>query len=115
MDLINKVRKLENLHIVFWLIKDTCWMMELKLLGTLMIIPALFMAVYIIIHTRKTLEVFINAAILCWISANSYWMFVEFFFHNHYKHLSLIPFGLGFVLVAIYFFKHKQSQLGKAE
>ncbi len=84
-------------------------MLELKALGTLMIIPASFMAVFILFHTRKTLDAYINAAILCWITANSYWMFVEFFFQNQYKHLSLIPFGLGFVLVAIYFFKHKQN------
>jgi len=109
MDLLNKVKKLENLHIVFWLIKDTCWMLEYKLLGTIMIVPALFMAVYILFHTRHTLDVYINAAILCWITANSYWMFVEFFFQNQYKHLALIPFGLGFILVGIYFFKHRQS------
>lgn len=115
MDLINKIRKLENLHIVFWLIKDTCWMMEFKWLGTLMIIPALLMAFYLVLHTRRTLDVYINAAILCWITANSYWMFVEFFFQNQYKQFALIPFGLGFIFVGMYFFKHKQSQEVKAE
>ncbi len=111
MDLLNKVRRLENLHIVFWLIKDTCWMMEFKLLGALMIIPALFMAVFIVFHTRKSPDLYINLAILCWITANSYWMFVEFFMNNHHKHLALIPFCAGFLFVIVYYYRFRRSSL----
>lgn len=105
MELINKIRKLENLHIVFWLIKDTCWMLEVKWLGALMILPTIGVAVYIIMQTLKTREVLINAAILCWISANSFWMCMEFFNNNHSKNFAAIPFALGFIFVGLYYFK----------
>lgn len=115
MDLLSKIRRLENLHIVFWLIKDTCWMMEFKLLGAIMIIPALFMAIFIVYHTRQSIDLHINLAILCWISANSYWMFVEFFYNSHWKHLALIPFGLGFLFVIIYYLQQKRIAIQKPD
>lgn len=34
-------RKMENLHIVFWLFKDIAWCMFWKPLGMIMIIPTL--------------------------------------------------------------------------
>lgn len=105
MELFNKIRKLENLHIVFWLIKDTCWMLEIKWLGALMIAPTIGVAIYIIYHSLKTREVFINAAILCWISANSFWMCMEFFNQNHLKNYAAIPFALGFLFVAYYYLR----------
>ena len=103
--ILEKIRRFENLHIVFWLIKDSCWMLEWKLTGVLMIIPTLFLGVYLTIKTFKDREVFINAAVLCWICANSYWMVVEFYFNDAFKHLSGIPFGLGCVFVAIYYLR----------
>ncbi len=50
------IKKYENLHIVFWLIKDSCWMLELRWLGILMIIPTLTIALLIAFVTRKTVE-----------------------------------------------------------
>lgn len=73
------IRKHENLHIVFWLIKDSCWMLELRWLGILMIIPTLTIALLIVFITRKTVDLYINLGILFWICANSMWMYVEFF------------------------------------
>jgi hypothetical protein len=105
MQLPDRIRKHENLHIVFWLIKDSCWMLEIKWLGALMIGPALFMAIRITYITRNTLDFFINLAILFWISANSYWMISEFYFDNEGKNLAGIPFGLGFVAVGIFYYK----------
>lgn len=102
---IEKIRKYENLHIVFWLIKDTCWMLEVKWLGALMIIPTLFVAISIVIKTLKSPDLYINLAIFCWISANSFWMCMEFFFNNHFKNLAAIPFALGFIFVALYYVK----------
>ncbi len=106
MNLLDKIRKLENSHIVFWLLKDMCWMLELKVLGAIMIIPTLFLCVWIAIKTFKTNELFINLAILCWISANSFWMMMEFFNHSIYKNYAAIPFGLGFLFVGIFFVKN---------
>lgn len=106
MSTFEKIRKYENLHIVFWLIKDTCWMLEIKWLGALMIIPTLLVALYIVLKTRGSNDVFLNLAILCWISANSFWMCMEFFMNNEYKNYSGIPFALGFVFVGIFYFRH---------
>lgn len=110
-----KIRQYENLHIVFWLFKDSCWMLELKWVGAIMVAPTLLLCVWIIIKTFRSLEVFINIAILCWICANSYWMLVEFFANNAHKHLAAIPFGMGFLFVLIYFIKYyKQYRKEKA-
>jgi hypothetical protein len=105
MDLVDRLKKHENLHIVFWLIKDSCWMLEIKWLGTIMIAPAMGMAVWITYITRKLPEVYLNMAVLFWITANSYWMIIEFFNDNVYKNLAGIPFALGFVFVGIFYFK----------
>lgn len=105
MELIDKVKRQENLHILFWLIKDSCWMLEIKWLGALMVAPTIAIALWIIYITRKLPDVYINTAIFFWISANSYWMIVEFFFNNQYKFLAGVPFTLGFVCVGIYYFR----------
>ena len=80
-------------------------MMEWKVIGISMIIPTLALAVYLVIKTFHHNELFINAAVLCWIMANSYWMVVEFYFNETYIHFAAIPFILGFVFVAIYYLK----------
>lgn len=105
MELFAKIRKYENLHIVFWLIKDTCWMLELRWLGAFMMVPTLFLAIFIVIHSLKTPDVFINLAIFFWISANSFWMMMEFFNGNQLKNFAAIPFALGFLFVAIFYIK----------
>lgn len=105
MDLLDKIRKYESMHIVFWLIKDTCWMLELKWLGAIMMVPTLFLAVYIIYKTRGTKDVYLNTAILFWITANSFWMMMEFFNDNQYKYFASIPFGLGFLFVGIFYWR----------
>lgn len=105
MDLINRIRNYENIHIVFWLIKDTCWMLELKWLGALAMIPTLFVAIYIIFKTYHTKEVYINAAIFFWILANSFWMMMEFFNGDRYKYYASIPFALGFLFVSIFYYR----------
>src|SRR5687768_6533732 len=103
MHIGNDIRRFENLHIVFWLIKDTCWMLELKLLGMIMVLPAMYVALHIMIKSWRDNDVFINAAILCWITANSYWMIVEFFFEDRTRYLASIPFALGFIFVTIFY------------
>ena len=117
MELWEKIKKYESLHIVFWLIKDSCWMFEAKLLGVLMIIPTLSIAAYIIYITRKTTDLFLNLAILFWICANSFWMYSEFFNNGEYKLFASIPFGLGFIFVGIFYyqllFNKEESSLKK--
>lgn len=121
MDFFEKIRKVENLHIIFWLLKDMSWCMLWKELGVIMIIPTVSVSFYLIYFTRKNLtEFYHNIAVFCWILANSYWMISEFFgFDEHYinsfiqwKTLSIIPFGTGVLILAWYYlFVKKRKQL----
>lgn len=105
-------RKMENLHIVFWLFKDVAWCMGFEWLGTIMILPTLVISIVIAYRTRKYVsELCHNLAITLWIGANSFWMISEFFHFDHltiwgameYKHLALIPFTAGILVLAFYY------------
>lgn len=107
-----KYRKMENLHIVFWIFKDISWCLFWKPLGILMIIPTLVISIVIAYNNRKMVsELCHNLAITVWIMANSYWMVSEFLgFDEHivfgvvtYKHLALIPFFIGVIALAYYY------------
>lgn len=107
-----KYRKMENLHIVFWLFKDISWCMVWKPLGIIMIVPTLIVSIQIAWRTRQYMsELCHNLAITVWITANSYWMISEFagfdtkhLFGNYtYKHLAIIPFGIGILFLAFYY------------
>ena len=107
-----RFRKMENLHIVFWLLKDISWCMIWRPLGVAMIFPTLIIAIVITVRTRQYMsEVCHNIAIVVWIMANSYWMISEFlnfdtyplFGDFTYKHLAIIPFVLGILVLAYYY------------
>ena len=107
-----RFRRMENLHIVFWLFKDISWCMIWKPLGIAMIFPTLFFAILITIRTKEMVsELCHNLAIVFWITANSYWMISEFFSFDgigvygdiSYKYLSVIPFALGILVLAYYY------------
>ena len=107
-----RYRKLENLHIVFWLFKDISWCMIWRELGIIMIIPTLSVAIYIAYRTRNIKsELAHNLAVAFWISANSYWMISEFFGFDESKvfggyegkHLAMIPFIIGVIILAWYY------------
>ena len=84
---MNKQKHYENLHIPLWLLKDTCWAMEWKTAGIIMIIPTVLIALIITIkHLReKVKEFWISLAVLFWISGNSYWMICEFTNNEEFK------------------------------
>lgn len=113
-----KYRRMENMHIVFWLLKDISWCMVWKVLGIAMIIPTLAIAVMIAWRTREIAsERAHNLAILFWISANSFWMVSEFLhFDAHLfwgiegKHLALIPFAIGALILAWYYGVQKPKE-----
>lgn len=105
-------RKMENLHIVFWLLKDISWCLVWKPLGIIMIIPTLTIAIIISYRTKQFVsELCHNVAITVWILANSYWMVSEFLEFDEeiisgnitYKHLSIIPFTIGVLILAYYY------------
>lgn len=107
-----RFRKMENLHIVFWLFKDISWCMIWKPLGIAMIFPTLIIAIVISVRTRQLMsEVCHNVAIVFWITANAYWMISEFlefdtrplFADYTFKHIAIIPFVLGILMLAYYY------------
>jgi hypothetical protein len=99
-----KQRKSENLHIVFWLMKDISWCMLWRALGIFMIVPTLGAAILITWRARANRTDFAhNLAVVFWISANAWWMIAEFFEFDEAplwlgvsgRHFSMIPFALG--------------------
>lgn len=117
-----KYRRMENLHILFWLFKDVAWCMVWKPLGIVMIIPTLLISIIIAWRTRNMVsELCHNLAICLWISANSYWMVSEFLHLDHieiwhtytYKHIALIPFVMGLVSLAYYYLWYKPRHRGE--
>lgn len=100
-----RYRKVENLHIVFWLLKDLCWVMLWKPLGLIMIIPTIGAALLITWQTRHILsELLHNIAVAFWIIANSYWMLSEFFSKDDsLRYYAVIPFSLGIAVITWYY------------
>jgi hypothetical protein len=119
-----RFRKMENLHIVFWLVKDISWCMVWKPLGILMIFPTLIIAIIISVRTRQFVsELCHNVAIVFWITANAYWMVSEFLHFDEeilvgeisYKYAAVIPFGLGILVLAYYYLVWKPTHRGIQE
>jgi hypothetical protein len=115
-----RYRKMENMHIIFWLLKDISWCMIWKVLGIAMIFPTLIISIIIAWRTRELKsELAHNLAITFWISANSVWMLSEFFGFDTVlvwqgfegKHLALIPFAAGsFILLYYYLFQRRAEE-----
>ena len=115
-----RYRKLENLHIVFWLFKDISWCMIWRELGIIMIIPTLSIAIYIAYRTRNIKsELAHNLAVGFWISANAYWMISEFFGFDAIivwreftgKHMALIPFIIGAAILLYYYLIQRPKEV----
>ena len=102
----SRYRKIENLHIVFWLIKDLCWVMLWKPLGVIMIIPTIGAALLITWQTRQIKsELLHNVAVVFWITANAYWMLAEFYSNDDsLRYYAVIPFSLGLITIVYYYF-----------
>lgn len=99
-------RWMENGHILLWLVKDTCWALEFKPGGMIMIFPTVFVAFYITWRSRfMRAELYHNIAVCCWILANSVWMVGEFFEHESRPYAASL-FGLGLLVLAYYYIVH---------
>jgi len=111
----SKFRKIENLHIVFWLIKDLSWAMLWKPLGLIMIIPTIGAALLITWQTRHIKsELLHNLAVDFWIIANAYWMLTEFYSKNdNLRYYAVIPFSIGLIIIAYYYFLVKPGEKNK--
>lgn len=99
-----RLRSFENLHIVLWLLKDTCWVLDYKIPGMVMIVPTVTVALYITWLSRaSSAELAHNLAVVCWICANSIWMVGEFFYNDTLRPVATVFFVLGLVMVAVYY------------
>jgi hypothetical protein len=106
-----RFRKVENLHILLWLIKDACWALDFKWLGLFMIIPTMTVALIITWQTRSLIPEFLhNLAVVFWIAANCTWMIGEFTGWDEnlvgsygLRQFSLIPFGIGLLILFYYY------------
>lgn len=106
-----RFRRIENLHILLWLIKDSFWALNLRVPGMIMIIPTLAVALYITWQTRQILsELLHNLAVVFWITANCMWMTGEFFGWDDkigtgygLRQYALIPFSLGLLVLGYYY------------
>ncbi|MBI2968851.1 MAG: hypothetical protein HYY40_13710 [Bacteroidetes bacterium] len=103
MEKLKDPGRFENIHIPLWLMKDTCWLLEWKVLGVFMIAPTLLVAVYIAVKTWHVNSFWINLAVCCWIVANSWWMICEFTGRDEFKFFSGIPFVTGLLFVGIFY------------
>ncbi len=115
-----RFRKMENLHIVFWIIKDMSWCMGWTYLGITMIIPTLLVAVFIAWRTRQIhSELAHNLAVAFWICANSTWMIMEFINKDATlffgvltgKQLSMIPFAIGSLILIYYYLIQRPREI----
>ena len=101
---IQSVRKAENAHIFLWLLKDSCWVMDFKIFGVVMIIPTVVVALFITWKTRKVLtELFHNIAVCCWLFANSVWMIGEFYLNDTTRPYAAIFFVAGVLMMTYYY------------
>jgi prepilin signal peptidase PulO-like enzyme (type II secretory pathway) len=105
-------RRMENMHIAFWLLKDISWCMIWRELGLAMFIPTLIISIIISWRTKHMKsELAHNLAITFWICANGYWMISEFYHFDTIivwqeytgKHLALIPFLTGALILLYYY------------
>jgi hypothetical protein len=119
-----RYRNMENMHIVFWLIKDISWCMIWKTLGLAMAVPTLTISIIIAWRTRDIKsELAHNLAITFWISANAYWMVSEFFHFDTMpvwgpfegKHLAIIPFSIGALILLNYYIFQKPKAVNKEQ
>jgi hypothetical protein len=112
----SNLRKIENLHIGIWLLKDLSWVSQYKFFGMFMIFPTIVIAILLTWKMRKEFsELAHNLAVCCWILANSIWMTGEFFYEDKTRNLASCLFCLGifFILVSygkdlILFLKNKK-------
>jgi hypothetical protein len=104
-------RWLENLHIVLWLLKDTCWALLWKPGGLIMIAPTVVVAFYILWRSRNNItDFFHNIAVALWICGNSLWMAGEFFTID-FRAYSVTLFIIGLAtLVFYYLVLHKKER-----
>jgi hypothetical protein len=98
------LRKKENLHVVFWLIKDFAWLANYKMLGMGMALPTILLSFWLTYKSRfSRMDFFHNLAVSFWITGNSIWMTGEFYFNDGIREWVKPLFLLGMAIIAYYY------------
>lgn len=93
-------RKLENLHVGFWLLKDSSWCQHWIWVGLVAAVPTLFLAIKLVWDSRHDAEDFVHSlATVMWICANIVWMIGEFFFDDKIRWAARPFFFVGLAIV----------------
>jgi prepilin signal peptidase PulO-like enzyme (type II secretory pathway) len=102
-----RFRRIENLHILFWLVKDVSWALNFRLMGMIMIVPTVLAALVITWQTRKIFsELMHNLAVVFWIFANCTWMIGEFYMADEghqARSWAVVPFVIGLLILVVYY------------
>jgi len=117
---MNQLKAKENLHVVFWLLKDFAWLMHFRLLGMTMVLPTIILGIWITVRTYRMAQAskkreiwsdyYHNLAISCWIMGNGIWMTGEFFFNDGIRPLAMPFFFAGLLVVGYYYLFVGQSR-----
>lgn len=101
---LQTIRRLENVHIPLWLLKDVSWVSDWKLLGMVMAVPTLAVGVYLCWKTRAdSAEFFHSLAVTFWILANITWMYGEFFLDDGTRPAAKVFFFCGLFQLGAYY------------
>lgn len=113
---MHALRRIENLHILLWLMKDTCWAMVWKPGGIIMIAPTVGVAFYLLYRSRESRsELYHNIAVCMWILANSTWMIGEFI-DKDLRSFAAVLFSIGLLTLAVYYtLYYKKDKLAEEE
>ena len=108
------IRKIENFHILLWLVKDLCWVTLSRTFGMIMIVPTISFAIYItFIHRHDKAELAHNLAVCFWIAANSIWMFGEFYYDDRTPSYAVILFFVGLLIMSRYYLSEIYCEIKK--
>lgn len=98
------IRKIENLHVALWLLKDVSWCSDWHALGLIMIFPTLFIAIKLCWDTRRILaELVHSVAVVLWLCANTVWMIGEFYYDDMTRPLAKVFFYSGMALLVAFY------------
>ncbi|MDZ4843962.1 MAG: hypothetical protein SH857_00280 [Chitinophagales bacterium] len=102
--MLKNIREYENLHILLWLTKDTCWILDWQTASMVMIVPTIAAAIHIAWRWRNDASELMHSLAICfWIFANGIWMSGEFFFEDTLRPYAIPFFVLGLLSVAVHY------------
>lgn len=96
---------LDTLNSLSWFAMDASWMLQVREISLLMIIPTILSGFLLCFMEKKKTLTLINVAILSWICMNVSWMFSDIFGSQIYLTLAkgFFATGLFFIMLAVYF------------